>query len=317
MEDGRSAYWLCTTKLENFEIDRQHGFRLTGFRARNAPTVKKFKKGDKMVIYIHSISRFGAIVEITSDYYHSEQKHWVDEDEMWPARADTKPIIVLEREQFLDVRKLIPSLSFVPKGRAWGMAFHGSIRSMPEDDFKLIESEMRKASILSKRSTTPQDASMDEENAKKSILGMEGLESKSLHDRLCEMLATVGTRMGFNAQTRFPITPEHAYELDVAWLRGKNPELAIEVQIGGNITEAKERLAQARRFNYRKVVMVIEQNQIKRLNGIIKFDDLKNWLEAWSIPSVYEMYTAAEQFFGYYDRLQESRYRERDELGLV
>ena len=272
-----------------------------------------------MVIYVHSISRFGAIVEITSGYYHSEEKHWVEEDEKWPARADTKPIIVLEREQMLDVRKLLSQLSFIPKSkRAWGMAFHGSIRSIPEEDFKLIESEMKKASVSSLISVSfvKKEQPLDEEAAKKKIMELEGLESKSIHDRLAEMLATVGTRMEFNTQTRFKITPEHAYELDVAWLRGKNPELAIEVQIGGNITEAKERLTQARQFNYRKVVMVIEQNQVKRLNDIIKFDPLMNWLEVWSIQSVYEMYTSAERFFSYYEKLQETRYRKRNEIEI-
>ena len=48
-----------------------------------------------------------------------------------------------------------------------------------------------------------------------------------------EMLEQIGSWMDFNAQTRHKITPEHAYELDVAWLSGKNPEVAVEVQISG------------------------------------------------------------------------------------
>ena len=62
------------------------------------------------------------------------------------------------------------------------------------------------------------------------------LLSKSLHDRIGEMLELIGSWLDYNTQTRHKITPDHAYELDVAWLRGKNPEIAIEVQISGNLS---------------------------------------------------------------------------------
>ena len=127
------------------------------------------------------------------------------------------------------------------------------------------------------------------------------LEAKSLHDRLGEMLEQIGTWMDYNTQTRHKITPGHSYELDVAWLTGKNPEVAIEVQISGNITEAKDRLAQARKFNYRKVIMVLRDKDLTRLNSLMQFEpDLRSWMEAWSIGAVYEMYKAGEGFFKYY-----------------
>ena len=77
------------------------------------------------------------------------------------------------------------------------------------------------------------------------------------------MLEAIGSWMDYNTQTRHKIISDHAYELDVAWLSGKNPEVAIEVQISGNITEAKDRLAQARKFNYRKVIMVLKEKDLK------------------------------------------------------
>ncbi len=136
-----------------------------------------------------------------------------------------------------------------------------------------------------------------EDEYNKAIMALP-LSTKSLHDRLAEMLEQVGSWMDYNTQTRHKITPDHSYELDVAWLSGKNPEVAIEVQISGNITEAKDRLAQARKFNYRKVIMVLRETDLKRLNGLMKFEpDLRSWMEAWSIGAVYEMYSAGEGFF--------------------
>ena len=124
--------------------------------------------------------------------------------------------------------------------------------------------------------------------------------------------------MDYNTQTRHRITPDHSYELDVAWLSGKNPEVAIEVQISGNITEAKDRLAQARKFNYRKVIMVLREADLKRLNSLMRFEpDLRSWMEAWSIGAVYDLYMAGEAFFKYYRQLIEAVYKEKKELELI
>ena len=124
--------------------------------------------------------------------------------------------------------------------------------------------------------------------------------------------------MDYNSQTRHKITPGHAYELDVAWLSGKNPEVAIEVHIEGNLTEAKDRLAQARKFNYRKVIIVPKKKYLKRLNNLLKHEpELRSWMEAWSIGAIYEMYSAGEKFFRYYRKLREAIFKEKRELDLV
>ena len=101
-------------------------------------------------------------------------------------------------------------------------------------------------------------------------------------------------------------------------LSGKNPEVAIEIQISGNLTEAKDRLAQARKFNYRKVILVITESEMKRLNALMKHEpELRSWMEAWSIGAIYEMYVNGETFFHYYRHLNEAVYKEKKELGLI
>lgn len=216
----------------------------------------------------------------------------------------------------LDVKALIPRLRFITDKQRqtnWGLAFRPSLRTIPQDDFALIESEMRK---IVAQPPTGEVVSLTEAEAKKAVMSLP-LQANSLHDRLGEMLQTIGTWMGYNSVARHKVTPEHAIELDVAWLHGKNPEVAIEVQIGGNLTEAKDRLAQAKKFNYRKVIIVIEDGQLDRLNALLKFDELRPWLDAWSIGAVYRLYTSGASFFDLYNRLQESRYRERTAVELV
>ncbi|MFH1594882.1 MAG: hypothetical protein ABIG94_00725, partial [Pseudomonadota bacterium] len=106
--------------------------------------------------------------------------------------------------------------------------------------------------------------------------------------------------------------------IDVAWLSGKNPEVAMEIQISGNLTEAKDRLAHARKFNYRKVILILKSYDLQRLNLIMKHEpDLRSWMEAWSIGSIYEMFTAGEKFFNYYRKLREAIYKDKKDIELV
>lgn len=316
-------YYIITTSPENFEIDRKKsGFTVQGLKDKHKKTVQKWKSGDRIIYYINKISKFGAIAEIISGYYRDETKIWTENDELWPSRAKSKPIIILEKDEFMDVRKYVDKLSFIKdkfSPEFWGLAFQGSVREIPEEDYQFIESEMRK--VISRREfkekkKVTKKKLKKEEDFEKAILEFP-LESKSLHDRIGEMLATIGSWMGYNTYTRHKITPEHNQELDVAWLKEKNPAVAIEIQIGGSIPSAISNLTQAKKFNYRKVIMVIKENQLKELNDRIKFDEIRYWLDAWSIKSVYEMYQSGESFFRLYENIEESRFRDRKTLDLV
>jgi len=315
------SFWLITTSPRNFRADKEKsGFTVQGLKERHKKTVMKFQPGDKVVYYINQISKLGAIATITSGYYYDDKtKIWTDEDEIWPSRAKSKPDIVLEDDELLDIKRLIKDLIFIKDKDNWGLYVRGSVRKIPEGDYLLIESEMRKT--LSRRvvpkKVEPIEEGLRTEKDYENVIMKLQLRSIPLHDRIGEMLETVGSWMGFNTNTRFRITSESAYQLDVAWLTGRNPEVAIEVQDKGNLDSAIRKLREAREFNYRKVILVIKEEQITRLNAVLRFDPIRNWLDAWSIRSVYELYTNGQRFFELYDKLKEARYREREELELV
>lgn len=315
-------YFIITTSPENFEIDREKsGFTVQGLKDKHKKTVQKWKPGDRIVYYINKIGKFGAISEITSGYYRDETKIWTEDDELWPSRAKSKPILVLEKDEFLDVRRYIDKLTFIKEKFSpefWGLAFQGSIREIPEEDYQLIESEMRK--VISRRGGEGrkwESSNLEKEKDYEEAIKKLPLESKSLHDRIGEMLQNIGSWMGYNTYTRYKITPEHNQELDVAWLKEKNPAVAIEVQIGGSIPSAIANLTQAKKFNYRKVLIVIKENQLRELNDRIKFEEIRFWLDAWSIRSVYEMYKSGESFFSLYGKIEDSRFKDRKELDLI
>ena len=316
-------YWLIVTSPDNFRFDRDHlKFKFQGIPNRFRKQVQKMSVGDRVVYYVMKLQKFGATATITGEYFHDESKIWTDKDEMWPARRPSKPDIVLEDDELVDAKKLVPDLSFIEKKDVWGVYFQGSIKIIPEEDFRLIESEMKKV-VAERQSYTTSDFSIEDDGPKTeseyetAILNLP-LQNNSLHDRIGEMLEAIGSWMDYNTQTKHKITPDHAYELDVAWLSGRNPEVAIEIQISGNLTEAKDRLAQARKFNYRKVIMVLKEQDLRRLNTIMRHEpELRSWMEAWSIGSIYEMYNAGEKFFRYYRKLKEAVFKEKRELELV
>lgn len=316
-------YWLVVTSPENFDLDREKlQFAYQGLPHRYRNTVRKMQVGDKVIYYIMMRQRFGATATVTGEYFEDNAKLWIDDDEIWPARRASKADIVLRDEELIDAKKLVPYLSFIEKKDHWGVYLQGSIRQIPEEDFRLIESEMRKA-IAERERTIPRSVAprpvevKTEQDYEQAVLALP-LQSNSLHDRLGEMLEQIGSSLDYNTQTRYRIAPNHAYELDVAWLRNKNPEVAIEVQVSGNMTEAKDRLAQARRFNFRKVILVIRESEMTRLNTLMRHEpDLRSWMEAWSIGAIYEMYMASETFFNYYRRFIQASYAEKQELELV
>jgi len=269
------------------------------------------------------LQKFGATGTITGTYFEDHTKLWMDENEIWPSRCPSKPDYVLEDDELLDAKKLIGDLSFITKKGPWGAYFKGSLKRIPENDFVLIESEIKK--IVAERTeispvreiTTTVHEPLRERDFEKAIMNLP-LQAISLHDRIGEMLEQIGSWMDYNTQTRHRITPDHAYQLDVAWLNGRNPEIAVEIQDKGNITEAKDRLAQARKFNYRKVIIVLKESDVKRLNQIMKHEpELRSWMDAWSIGAVYQMYMAGDKFFGYYKQLKEAVYKEKTELQLI
>jgi len=315
-------YWLVVTSAANFRHDRDAlRFKAQGLPLRHRKKVQKMSDGDRVAYYIMGLQRFGATATITGDYYEDHSKLWTDKKEMWPARRPSEPDLVLQDDELVDAKRLVGMLGFIVRKDVWGTYLQGSLREIPEEDFRLIESELRKAiadrPVSTKQLSVKGDGKKTEKAYEKAIMSLP-LQAKSLHDRIGEMLELIGSWLDYNTQTRHKITPDHAYELDVAWLRGKNPEIAVEMQISGNLTEAKDRLAHARKFNYRKVILVVREGEMKRLNTLMRHEhDLRCWMEAWSIGSVYEMYTAGKRFNDYYKRLIESVYKDKHSLELI
>jgi hypothetical protein len=94
-------------------------------------------------------------------------------------------------------------------------------------------------------------------------------------------------------------------------MRNDLVEVAVEVQVGGSESEAKDRLVHARRFGARKVVVVSAAPSVNRIKSICRYEpELKNWLEIWGINPLYEMYTSGGRFFDLFRPFERQQWRE-------
>jgi hypothetical protein len=144
----------------------------------------------------------------------------------------------------------------------------------------------------------PKQTSPSLEEIMEPILSSPDLVGGSLHDRVIDMLAQIGKWMGYVSEKDHMVAADSPYQLDVVWLDRGLMEVAVEVQVGGNETEAKDRLVLARRFGARKIIVVSMPDGINRLKNLCRYEpELKNWLEIWSVPKVYEMYLSGRKFF--------------------
>jgi len=149
------------------------------------------------------------------------------------------------------------------------------------------------------------------QNAIESIMSSSEIQGNSLHDRIVDMLAQLGRWTGYVPEKSYKVQPDSPYEIDVAWLDRDLLNVAIEVQVGGNETEAKDRLVLANRFGARKIIVVSGPESFNRIKSICRYEPvLKNWLELWSIPKVYQMYLNGRQFFELFRSFERQQWSE-------
>jgi predicted RNA-binding protein len=131
-------------------IAEARGFDMFGFKSTRRNEAAQMKPGDKLIFYLTKIMKFGGLAEITSDYFEDHARVFKSEKkpgEDYPFRVKVKPLIVLEPDQYLDVREIAPGMEYTRKWPAqhWRLAFQGNLHQIPASDYKKLESMMKAA----------------------------------------------------------------------------------------------------------------------------------------------------------------------------
>ena len=122
--------WIVVGSADNFELLRGRGFDLAVFKASRTKQAGEMRPGDRVVFYLTKVVQFGGIVEVTSQAFedgtdiglHSDSK----EGERFPNRVHTKPLVIAEPGDYVDVRAITDLLEKTrrhgPRSSAWPSA---------------------------------------------------------------------------------------------------------------------------------------------------------------------------------------------------
>jgi predicted RNA-binding protein len=137
--------WIVVGSPENFELLRKRKFNVCAFKSSRRKQTSEMRPGDRIVHYLTGAVQFGGIVEVTSEMFEdntdiglrSEGK----EDEDYPFRIKTKPVVIPPQGHYVEVREITDLLD---KTRALGpkklgMAFRGNLHRISDADYQQIE----------------------------------------------------------------------------------------------------------------------------------------------------------------------------------
>jgi len=135
---------------EHFDQERESlGFECLGLRERYESIAKEMQPGDRVVYYVKGTRGFGAITRITTQYraskHYDPTPRWKGEERRWPCRVPTESEIVLRGDRMVGVAELAPHLSFIKNKNKWWLSLWGRPKEIPEEDYKVLEAEMKKA----------------------------------------------------------------------------------------------------------------------------------------------------------------------------
>ncbi|MEX2376319.1 MAG: EVE domain-containing protein [Dehalococcoidia bacterium] len=140
-----SQAWIVVGTPENFEVLRKRRFDLAAFKSSRQKQSSDMQPGDRLVYYLTGQVQFGGVVEVTGQAFedradiglHSEGQ----EDEDFPYRISTKPVLIAKPGQEIEVREITELLDktrkFGPK--KLGMCFRGNLHRISDGDLKVIE----------------------------------------------------------------------------------------------------------------------------------------------------------------------------------
>ncbi len=136
------SIWLVSITKDNWDIFESTNFKSIGFSDRYIRTLHKVKKNDYIVVYLASrISAIAGLFRVTSAPYAVRRSIWVDN---YFTSINLEPLVLFQEKNFVDIRPLLDSFSFVTNKINWGNYFRQSIKKIDPIDFHIFEKIFKK-----------------------------------------------------------------------------------------------------------------------------------------------------------------------------
>ncbi len=141
--------WIVVGSAENYEIARERGFDMFGFKSTRRRDAATMQPGDKLIFYLIGIMKFGGIANVESEVFEDHTPVFRTEkkpDEDYPFRVKASPDTLLVEGQWLDVKEYATRLEMTRRrGEYWRLAFQGNLHKISDEDYKTIADDVAEA----------------------------------------------------------------------------------------------------------------------------------------------------------------------------
>lgn len=150
MSEAAQRTWILTGSPENFAATGERGFSIIGLKEKRRAFALQVEPGDRIVFYLTRIKRFAASVIVTGEMFEDRTPVWPGKPgaaDPYPWRFETRPETVLDEAEWVPAEELAGELEHVRKWPAdhWTLAFQGQIRSVSEQDARLLVDRLHAA----------------------------------------------------------------------------------------------------------------------------------------------------------------------------
>jgi hypothetical protein len=144
----KPQYWMLVISPDNLRKSRERGFTVQGVRSRHRRRAETMREGDRLLYYVTGRMAFAATCTLTSSMFEDHSPIWrgTRRDEDYPWRFRVRPDQVLEDSEWVPAREVAYRMEYVRKWppEHWILAFQGHVHQLPQKDFKLLETELRR-----------------------------------------------------------------------------------------------------------------------------------------------------------------------------
>jgi predicted RNA-binding protein len=140
------AKWIVVGSPENFELARERGFDMFGFKSTRRRESAEMKPGDKLIFYLTGVMKFGGVANVAGEIYEDHTPVFKSEKkagEDYPFRVKTTPDRLLARDQWLNVKDYAERLEMTRRrGEHWRLAFQGNLHKISDEDYETISKDV-------------------------------------------------------------------------------------------------------------------------------------------------------------------------------
>jgi predicted RNA-binding protein len=137
-------YYLALFNEETWNVFLEKGSSVYGTNLSKQKRMESTNPGDFLICYVTKLSRFVGLLEITSKAYLDDHRIW--EEDIYPVRANVKPIYILKANDGIPISELKEELAMFENLRnpkSWSGFFISALNKFQEHDAMIIVGKLK------------------------------------------------------------------------------------------------------------------------------------------------------------------------------